>query len=355
MADKASSQVGLAAAVKAIKAGKLVAFPTETVYGLGANALNEAAVRSIFAAKGRPADNPLIVHVPSVTAMQSLVTSAPPMLEKLAAQFWPGPLTVVVPKSTLVPQVVTAGLETVAIRVPNHPVALALLEATGLPIAAPSANRSGRPSPTQAAHVQADMADKVAVLLDGGPTGVGLESTVLDLTAAIPTVLRPGGVTAEQLAAVLGKVEIDPRANALPGDKQENRPVRSPGMKYTHYAPRTPVTLVEGNTAAIWPAILQLAQEHSKNGLVGLLVSDEGQCWFMQQTIDDSLLHIQSLGSRQHPETIARAIYASLRQMDEAGVAHIIIEGIPAHGLGLAIMNRLRRAAGGHIHFVGEA
>lgn len=356
MAHQASHRAGLAAAVRAIKEGKLVAFPTETVYGLGANALNEAAVRSIFAAKGRPADNPLIVHVPSVSAIHSLVASAPPMLEKLAVRFWPGPLTLIMPKSELIPDIVTAKLDTVAIRVPNHPVALALLNATGLPIAAPSANRSGRPSPTQATHVQADMGKAVAVLLDGGPTGVGLESTVLDLTTKVPTVLRPGGVTVEQLQDVLGQVEIDPRANGIPSMVDENSRVRSPGMKYTHYAPRAPVTLVEGHdTAAIWAAILKLAQEHSNKGPVGLLVSDEGKDWLSCQFVDvDCQLVVQSLGSRYQPEVIARAIYASLRNMDDTSVKHIIIEGIPADGIGLAIMNRLRRAAGGHIHLVGE-
>ncbi len=355
MAESSARQSGLAAAAQAIKAGRLVAFPTETVYGLGANALDPAAVLGIFAAKERPADNPLIVHIPDLAAVRPLVAAIPDVLAGLAERFWPGPLTVVLPKSARVPACVTADLDTVALRVPDHPVALALLAQAGLPIAAPSANRSGRPSPTRAEHVWADLAGKVTVILDGGPAGIGVESTVLDLTAAVPTVLRPGGVAVEQLAAVLGEVRVDPRATAAADIAASAGPVRSPGMKYKHYAPLAPATLVEGEPAAVYPVLWRLAQAALPQGRVGLLLTAEGK-----QRLDtygaagEPRLVVQVTGPRDRPDIVARTVYAGLRAMDDSGVASIFMEGLPTSGLGLAIMNRLRRAAGGRIISAGE-
>lgn len=344
----------LAVAARALRDGGLVAFPTETVYGLGANALDTDAVARIFAAKGRPADNPLIVHVAHLSHVRPLVRAEPDALPIVAGRFWPGPLTLVLPRSPLVPDVVTAGLDSVAIRLPNHPVALALLNRAAVPVAAPSANRSGRPSPTQANHVLADLNCRVDVILDGGPTGVGVESTVLDLTSAVPTILRPGGVTREQLAAVLGRVEVDPRARALPVlDNHEWDAVRSPGMKYKHYAPQAPATLVEGEPPQLWRKLYELLANRALGARVGLLVSEEGARWLAGQGLPGGTL-LFSLGPRQAPEQVAKRLFAALRQADEEGVDWLLMEGFPEDGVGLAVMNRLRRAAGGNIVMAGS-
>ncbi|MGI6610950.1 MAG: L-threonylcarbamoyladenylate synthase [Limnochordia bacterium] len=344
----ASWHEALRVAATALRNGELVAFPTETVYGLGGHALDELAVRRIFAAKGRPADNPLIVHVPSVEALRPLVATIPPQLPLLARCFWPGPLTLVLPRSSIVPDVTTGGLDSVAIRLPNHPVALALLQRVRVPLAAPSANRSGRPSPTQASHVLDDLAGHVAVVLDGGSARVGVESTVLDLTGELPTILRPGGITREQLAAVLGEVVVDSRARALPnGDIEASEPVRSPGMKYQHYAPQAPATLVEGEPPGVWQGLCDLLQMQGAKRY-GLLVSREGEEWLRQCELPPGAV-ILCLGSRNHPEEFAQHLFSALRTMDEKQVEAIFIEGISEEGLGLAVMNRLRRAAGGRI------
>jgi L-threonylcarbamoyladenylate synthase len=338
----------LEVAVEALHRGELVAFPTETVYGLGGHALDERAVRKIFAAKGRPADNPLIVHVSDYEDVLPLVSSVPPQLPVLARHFWPGPLTVVVPRSLLVPDVTTGGLDSVAIRMPAHPVALALLTQAKVPVAAPSANRSGYPSPTEASHVLADLAGQVAVVLDGGPTQVGVESTVLDLTGSVPTILRPGGVTYEQLTAVLGEVAIDPAARAREQDGLEcGQPVRSPGMKYRHYAPRAEAILVEGEPPHIWQTLRDLLSSQG-NVRCGLLVSREGESWLRTTGLPEDVA-VLCLGSRHDPAEFARCIFSALRAMDERNVDIVLIEGIDDTGLGLAVMNRLRRAAGGRI------
>lgn len=346
--NDADWQSGLQAAVQALRRGELVAFPTETVYGLGADALKPDAVASIFVAKGRPQDNPLIVHVPDEEAVLPLVRSVPPVFHHLASHFWPGPLTMILPKAPHVPPETTAGLDSVAIRVPNHPIAQALLRASGIPVAAPSANRSGRPSPTLAEHVLADLDGQVAVLLDGGPTGVGVESTVLDLTQEIPTVLRPGGVTLEQLRAAVGDVALDPRATALPGaGAQVAGPVRSPGMKYRHYAPAAPTVLVEGRPPQVWERLKQLVCEIPAKK-PGLLLTDDGAAWFGQHGMPAGAV-VCTLGPLNRPDEAARRIFAALRQLDAVGVDRIFIEGVPTEGIGLAVMNRLRRAAGGQI------
>lgn len=328
-----------------IKSGGTVAFPTETVYGLGANGLDEAAVRRVFAAKGRPADNPLILHIASVADLPSLVLSVPAQAATLAEAFWPGPLTLVLPRAERVPALVSAGLPTVAVRMPSHPVALALIRAARLPVAAPSANLSGRPSPTTAGHVLADLDGRIDMILDGGPTAVGVESTVLDLSSPQPTLLRPGGVTVEMLTDVIGPVAIAPGATADPRAGTVVRP-RSPGMKYRHYAPAAPLTLVEGEAEAVAVKIeALLAEQRAAGKRVAALVSAE----LAGRLARDAAAVIAVLGQRRDPATMAANLFARLRELDAAGVEAIVAEGYSEAGVGLALMNRLRRAAGGRI------
>ena len=322
----------LARAAELLRAGGLVAFPTETVYGLGADALDPIAVRAIFEAKGRPADNPLIVHVADVAAARALVREFPPVAERAAAALWPGPLTLVLRRAAVVPDATTAGQDTVALRVPAHPVALALLHACGRPLAAPSANRSGRPSPTQASHVLADLDGRVALILDGGPTTVGVESTVLDLTHPRPLLLRRGGVTREQLEALLGPVDVlDFTAPADPVTGADAaRMARSPGLRHRHYSPRARVELVpegEGESAA--------ARAAAAGEQVGLIVRRAVNSPALVRRLPEAL------------EGFARGLFASLRALDDACVDRIVVEAVPEDGLGATIMDRLRRAAAG--------
>jgi len=322
-----------------LRRGGLVAFPTETVYGLGANALDGGAVAGIFEAKGRPPDNPLIVHVASQEVVGSLVKWVPSAARDLMEAFWPGPLTIILPAGERVPARVTAGLDTVAVRMPAHPVALGLIRAAGVPVAAPSANTSGRPSPTTAHHVLEDLDGRIDMIMDGGPAGVGVESTVLDLTAPVPLVLRPGGVTPEDLRKILGAVEVDP---AVRLGFKEGRP-RSPGMKYKHYAPRAPLLVVEGSREAAAAKIIELAREHrSKGRRVGILAYGD--------SVDFSAVgEVILAGYRAKPETVAAKLYAALRRFDEMEVDLILAEGLEDRGVGMAVMNRLRKAAGGRI------
>lgn len=346
-------------AAAVLREGGTVAFPTETVYGLGANALDPAAVRGIFAAKGRPSDNPLIAHLASRKTLEELVGEVPPPVEErlnlLIDRFWPGPLTLILPRKPVVPDVVTGGLETVAVRMPDHPVALALIAAAGVPVAAPSANTSGRPSPTTADHVAADLDGKVDMIIDGGPTGVGVESTVLDLTTQVPTLLRPGGVTYEELKALLGGVDLDQgllsRAHNDHKDEGHSRP-RSPGMKYTHYAPRARVILVEGpDVEAITRTVAGVAQKLVGAGQrVGIMATYESEAFYRRRFAGERAgiapePVIRSAGTRRDSGTIAATLFKLLREFDTSGVDVIIAEGIPATGLGFAVMNRLRKAA----------
>ncbi|BAF61009.1 putative translation factor [Pelotomaculum thermopropionicum SI] len=329
-----------------LRGGGLVAFPTETVYGLGANALDGKAVARIFEAKGRPSDNPLIVHVAAAEEVGALVRGISDRARLLMEIFWPGPLTLVLPAGKAVPAGVTAGLDTVAVRMPDHPVAAALIRAAGVPVAAPSANISGRPSPTTAEHVLQDLNGRIEAILDGGPAGLGVESTVLDVTVPVPLILRPGGVTPEELREVLGTVEVDPSAAAGLG-KAAGR-YRSPGMKYIHYAPRAPLVLIEGRPDAVAAKIRELAGEQQAAGRrVGILTyADSG---------DFSSAGVVVLaGQRGKPETVAAGLYAALRRFDELGVDLILAEGVEEGGVGLAVMNRLRKAAGGRILRVTE-
>ncbi|WP_449241653.1 L-threonylcarbamoyladenylate synthase [Desulfoscipio gibsoniae] len=331
------------AAGVALREGGLVAFPTETVYGLGANALDARAVAGIYRAKGRPADNPLIVHIDSPRVLNRYIDQIPPVVWRLAARFWPGPLSLVLRGGGIFPPEVTGGLDTVAVRVPAHPVALALIRAAGVPVAAPSANASGRPSPTTAAHVLDDLAGRIALVLDGGPSGLGVESTVLDLSGDGPVILRPGGAIRQDLEEVLGPVEVDPavNGNAVAG----SRP-RSPGMKYTHYAPRAPLVLFEGHdpgrvAAGILADAGRLAADGRK---VGIFAYSETAPLY-----DGKGYSVVVAGNRHEPDSVAALLYASLRRFDRLGVDVILAEGIAPDGLGMAVMNRLRRAAGGRV------
>jgi L-threonylcarbamoyladenylate synthase len=327
----------IARAAEVIQRGGLVAFPTETVYGLGAHALNPTAVRRIFEAKGRPSTDPLIVHVAHLDQVAPLLASQPALVDLLARRFWPGPLTIVLPRSPLVPDDVTAGLETVAIRIPAHPIARALLEAAGLPIAAPSANLFSRPSPTRAAHVLDDLDGRIEMILDGGPTTVGIESTVLDLSGPVPTILRPGAVTPEMLLEVVPAVEL--RASGKVGADEA---MRSPGLLEKHYSPRAPLTLYEGEAPAVLKRLTADAHAHAARGqTVGIVLADEDH-------LDGG--RIVRLGPEREPATVALRLYSALRNLDEAGIDLILVRGFAADtGLGLAIQDRLRRAAAGRI------
>jgi L-threonylcarbamoyladenylate synthase len=332
----------LRAAGAILARGGLVAFPTETVYGLGANALDGAAVKRIYEAKGRPSDNPMIIHVAALDQVEELVTSVPEAARALMRIFWPGPLTLVLPVDPGVPREVTAGLGSVAVRRPGHSGALALLEAAGTPLAAPSANLSGRPSPTTAAHVLRDLNGRIDMILDGGPAGVGVESTVLDLTGPVPVILRPGGVTLEALQEILGEVRVDPAVlNRSPGDNPA-RP-RSPGMKYTHYAPQAPLFLFKGAKEKVAEKIKELALayqvEHKRVGILAYRDSEDYTGYGQ----------VVLAGQREKPETVAAGLYAALRRFDELEVDVILAEGIQEKGVGFAVMNRLRRAADGRI------
>jgi len=324
-----------------IKKGGLVAFPTETVYGLGANALNQEAVLALFDAKKRPLDNPPIVHVGNPKDVCSLVKEVSPKVERLMETFWPGPLTLIFQRSEIVPDVTVAGLDTVAIRMPRHNVALALIRESGCSIAAPSANLAGKPSPTSAKHVLDDLNGRIDAVLDAGPTHIGVESTVLDVTIDPPQVLRPGGTPYEVLKRVLGKVELNPVAvaeEALPIEK-----ARSPGMKHKHYAPNADVIVVEGELSAVVGKVKELVEFYvRKDSKAGVLATDETVGHYKADVV-------KSLGSRSDLPVIARNLFRLLREFDLEGVDVIIAEGIPAEGLGLAVMNRLRKASGYNI------
>ena len=329
---------GIQRAAGVLRAGGLVAFPTETVYGLGVHALDREAVRRLFLAKGRPANDPLIVHVATLDGAASLLASRPGSVAALAGRFWPGPLTLVLPKSRLVPDEVTAGLASVAIRIPAHPVALALIEAAGIPIAAPSANLFSRPSPTRAAHVLADLDGRIDLVVDGGDTSVGVESTVLDLTRDIPTVLRPGAVTLEMLGAVLPHVRMRDASHTASGAE----PMASPGLLSRHYSPRAPLTLYEGHAAAVVARLAADARDAAHQGQrVGILAADD-------DPVDG--FTIVRVGSDGDLPGVAARLYAALREIDAAGTDVILARGYPADtGIGIAIQDRLRRAAAGRI------
>ncbi len=318
-------------AVDLLNNGEIVAFPTETVYGLGAVATNEQAVKKIFAAKGRPSDNPLIVHIGTVEEVSLYTTNISEVAQKCMDAFWPGPLTLVMhAKPNVLAPSVTAGLDSVGIRMPDHPVALELLQTLKKPLAAPSANRSGKPSPTKAEHVFEDLQNIIPCILDGGMTGIGLESTVLDVTLDTPVILRPGGVTKEMLEAVIGPVD-EP---SLEQQKIESTP-KAPGMKYTHYAPDAPVYLIDANKEAIEKAITELKPEHK----VALLAPDS----FKEINAD----YYFSFGNVHDLEQMSASLYDALRACDKTDATIILATSTSKTGVGTAIMNRLEKAAGG--------
>ena len=329
----------LARAGALIRSGEPVAFPTETVYGLGADALNAEAVKRIFEAKGRPGDNPLIVHISALWQLRPLIAAQPsPMAKALMDACWPGPMTLIFHKSDLVPMAVTAGLDTVAVRFPAHPDARALIDAAQRPIAAPSANRSGRPSPTTAQHVWADMEGRIPMILDGGPCQVGLESTVIDVTGDVPRVLRPGGVTPEMIERVCGAAQVD---EAVMRPLKEGERPRSPGMKYRHYAPKGALTIVKGSAEHVAEAINRLYDAAEAGGQKPLILALEG--------------HLPAYGERRtlslgpDAEAMAHRMFDALRRADDLGAEVLFSEAVPDSGLGLAVMNRLGRAAAFHI------
>ena len=332
-------------AAKIIRKGGLVAFPTETVYGLGADALNSKAVLALFKAKKRPLDNPPIVHVENINDVHTLAKQVPPEADTLMKKFWPGPLTLVFKRSKAVPDVTVAGLDTVAIRMPNHPVALALIKESGCPIAAPSANLAGNPSPTSAQHVFTDLNGRIDAILDAGPTRIGVESTVLDLGSEPAMILRPGGTSLEALKNVLGDVKLHPFVVAEKELTVEK--ARSPGMKHRHYAPKAPVIVVEGVIQAVMATVKSLICDYWMQGKrVGVLATAE-TAWAYEADV------VKSLGSRRNVDGMAANLFRVLREFDEENVDVIIAESVPTEGLGLAVMNRLRKASGYHIVKVG--
>lgn len=322
---------------KLIAEGELVAFPTETVYGLGGDALDPDASRKIYAAKGRPSDNPLIVHIADFDDMKRVAREVPEQAKKLADAFWPGPLTMIVWKSDAVPEATTGGMQTVAVRMPNHPVALELIRRSGCLIAAPSANTSGRPSPTEAQHVAEDLSGKIAMILDGGPVGIGIESTIIDLTEEKPMILRPGYITPEMLSEVLQEeVVIDPGIIAA----DDTRKPKAPGMKYKHYAPKAEMIIVDGAQDAVIRKINELtAAKRAEGKKVAVIATDETKDRYDAQVI-------LSMGKRADEDAIAQHLYKILRECDELDIGEIYSECFQTPRIGQAIMNRLLKAAG---------
>lgn len=325
-----------------IKTGQLVAFPTETVYGLGADALNAEACANIFKVKGRPADNPLIVHVADLEEARRLTGLWNEKAEICARTFWPGPLTLVLPKADLISDIISGGLKTVAVRMPDHPVALSLIRISGCPIAAPSANISGKPSPTDGEHVWQDLQGKIPMIIDAGKCRIGLESTVLDLSEEKPIILRPGGITKEQLEEVLGHVEMD---RYFTEQSLVKAAPKAPGMKYRHYAPEGEVYLIQGDTEEVLSAV--------KQGLSKFAATEKKALLCMKET-EEQLLEadrrkfdlIFVLGAQNEPARSARRLFDGLRVCDQQKMEVILVEGMSTEGIGLAFMNRLRKAAG---------
>lgn len=327
-----------------LKKGGLVAFPTETVYGLGANALDKEAARKTYAAKGRPSDNPLIVHIADVQALEEIAVNVPVEVEELAYHFWPGPLTLILEKSAVVPYNTTGGLDTVAVRMPSDLIARELIIASGGYVSAPSANISGRPSPTTAEHVLQDLDGKIDMILDGGRVEIGLESTILDMTVTPPMILRPGAVTLDMLEEVLGDVSVD---QTILGSESKVPP-KAPGMKYRHYAPKAKLAVLEGTIQEEILAIRQLAYEAEQNGKkVGIIASNETIGFYTHGVI-------KNIGTRENEKSIAKNLYSVLREFDEEEMEEIYSESFSQQGIGRAVMNRLEKAAG-HLRISASA
>lgn len=335
--DKAIQTAG-----KIIKQGGLVAFPTETVYGLGGDALNPDSSRKIYAAKGRPSDNPLIIHICKLEDIDKVISVFPDQAKKLAQEFWPGPLTMVLPKSDMVPKETTGGLDTVAVRMPVDPIALSFIEAAGGYVAAPSANMSGRPSPTSSRYVEEDMYGRIEMIIDGGDVEIGLESTIVDLTGKVPMLLRPGRITLEMLKEILGEVEVD---KTILAGNAAGRP-KAPGMKYKHYAPKGELTIIAGESQAVVKKINELAVRGMQQGeKIGIIGTEENISFYQGHSI-------KSVGKRDDEVSIAKHLYRILREFDDEGITLIYSESFSAGGMGQAIMNRLLKAAGHQIVYV---
>ena len=337
--EKSSEPGSIEKAGEILKKGGLVAFPTETVYGLGANALDEKAAAKIYAAKGRPSDNPLIVHIARMEDLPAVASEIPEKAKMLAEHFWPGPLTMIFKKTEKVPYGTTGGLDTVAVRMPVHPVALQVIAAGGGFIAAPSANTSGKPSPTTAAHVAADMDGRIDMVLDGGAAGIGLESTIVDMSEETPVILRPGYINQAMLEQVIGEVRMD---QALIQENSKVRP-KAPGMKYKHYAPKADLKIVEGTQEAVVAEInRRICEQAAKGEKTGVIATEETKDLYKGGLV-------KSIGRRPDEEAIARHLYSVLREFDESEVTQIYSEAFDTPNMGQAIMNRLVKAAGHQI------
>ena len=317
-----------------IRSGEIVAFPTETVYGLGANALDPLAISKIYQIKGRPSDNPLIVHIGDLNMLSGLVSTIPPREMRMIKKFWPGPITLIFKKSKSVPKITTGGLGTVAVRMPRNKIALALIKRSGLPIAAPSANLSGKPSPTNASHVKEDLDGKVKLILDGGRTEIGIESTVIDMTPRIPVILRPGGISKERIEDEIGEVRFH---DTLLGIRSKSKKInKSPGMKYRHYSPNARVVIVEGSKTRAEEKIIELTKKLKDDGKrVSIMTAN--------RSLKPNANIIQFLGNNL--DTIARNLFANLRKADKDHIDVIVVQGINYNNTGFAIMNRLKKAA----------
>lgn len=338
MNTKRLTEKNMDEAAAILRDGGLVGIPTETVYGLGANGLNEEAVAHIFEAKGRPQDNPLILHIPDASWLERYCKDIPLTAYKLADAYWPGPMTMILRRKDIVPDAVTAGLDTVGMRCPAHPLCRAIIDAAGVPVAAPSGNTSGRPSPTTAQHMLEDMDGKIDAIVDGGPCSVGVESTIIDLTETPARLLRPGGITLEQLEAVLGEVAVDPAVTRLMGAGEQPK---APGMKYRHYAPKAPVTVVTGDPQKSAEYIASHAAPED-----GIICFDEFLPLFTRRS---ETRPVMDLGPAGDKEEQARHIFDALRSFDHTSVPAIWAQCPDATGIGLAIANRLNKAAGFHI------
>lgn len=338
METKRLTQNDIKTAAEILRTGGLVGIPTETVYGLGANGLDPAAVSHIFQAKGRPQDNPLILHIPEASWLERYCGNIPDAAYRLAEKFWPGPMTMILPRKDIVPDAVTAGLDTVGMRCPAHPLCREIIRMAGVPVAAPSGNTSGRPSPTTARHMLEDMEGKIDAIVDGGPCAVGVESTIIDLTCTPPRLLRPGGITLEQLGSVLGEVAVDPAVTRLMGAGEQPK---APGMKYRHYAPKAPVTVVTGDPERSAAYIAAHAKAED-----GVICFDECLEQFTKQS---GTRPVMALGPAADKGEQARRVFDALRHFDHTDVSAIWAQCPDREGIGLAIANRLNKAAGFHI------
>ena len=345
-----------------LRAGGLVAFPTETVYGLGGNGLLKEASRSIYAAKGRPSDNPLILHISDMKELEPITREIPGRARTLAEHFWPGPLTMILNKAEIVPLETTGGLSTVAVRMPEHEVARRLIALAGVPVAAPSANTSGRPSPTTAAHVREDLEGKIEAILDGGPSGIGLESTIVDLSGEEPVLLRPGAITAEMLEEALGeRVLLDP---ALEKPLDPSVHPKAPGMKYRHYAPKAPMVIIQGKAGTFAGEELLRVEEAVDREVdrsleagkrTALICSDESLSYYQKRyeaPLAKGQLILRTMGTRNREESIAHNLFSVLREMDEVQAEYIVAEGVNTEAIGYAVMNRMKKAAAQQVIYV---